>query len=563
MGIYESVNPIKISDLTKEIHDGVSVLPEFQRDFVWDPGATAGLISSVVNDFPAGSILRVKTKDDFFATRFFDGAPTTNDTHTYLVLDGQQRLTSLYQALYGVGKYRYFLDLNRALSSENWSEDEVLSFVKVKKNSKALNTRVLDVSLHAEKKEMPLQVIFGREGGYWKWVMDVLAIIPEDERPAFQSLCQKLHEVKLKALEQYVFPVVTLNPDTSPAALCTIFETLNSTGTRLSVFELLTARFAIYRINLKEMWDSARDLNPDLDLYGVDAYSVLQAISLLKGISESKVPRCQKKDILKLEKKDIDDYWEKILTSLAYGIEIVRDDCHIPNAKWMPTPSMFAPLATIVALSDRKGLAAGRHRSMIRCWLWCAIFGKRYEAAANTRAERDVADFRRWIANGEVPELLAQFRFDEFELQETNVRSAPIYKGVIALVLGRESRDFYKNNVISSEMLKTGEVDDHHVFPDSYLDKKMGVEKSKRDCVLNRTLISRDTNIKISDKAPSEYLAEMDQHGHGVPGILQAHFISGPVADAMREDDFERFLKERSTLLRGEIERVTAVPEFE
>ena len=563
MGIYESVNPSKISDLTKEIHDGVSVLPEFQRDFVWDPGATAGLISSVVNDFPAGSILRVKIKDDFFATRYFDSAPTENKSHTYLVLDGQQRLTSLYQALYGAGGHRYFIDLNRALASDNWSEDEVLTFVKVKKKSKALDNRVNDITLHAANKEMPLQVIFGRAGGFWKWVMDVTAILPEDERPAFQELCSKLHEEKLKALEQYVFPVVTLNSETTPAALCTIFETLNSTGTRLSVFELLTARFAIYRINLKEMWDKAREVNPDLDLYGVDAYSILQAISLLKGISESKVPRCQKKDILKLEKGDIDNYWDTVLAALEYGIEIVREDCRIPNAKWMPTPSMFAPLATIAALCDQKGLAAGRHRSMVRCWIWCAIFGKRYEAAANTRAEKDVGDFRRWLEHAEVPEIVSQFRFDPFELQETNVRSAPIYKGVIAMILGRGSRDFYKGNLITNEMLKTGEVDDHHVFPDSYLEKQQGLEKSRRNCILNRTLISRDTNIKISDKAPSQYLAEMDANGHGINELLSAHFISGAAALAMRNDQYETFLEERSKLILDEIERVTTAPKFD
>ena len=507
--------------------------------------------------------MRVKIKDDFFATRFFDSAPQDKKAHTYLVLDGQQRLTSLYQALYGTGKYRYFLDLKRAIGSENWAEDEVLTFAKVKKKSKALDTRVSEITSHVERMEMPLQVIFGREGGFWKWVMDFVACLPEDERPAFQGLCTELHATKLKSLEQYVFPVVTLNSETSPAALCTIFETLNSTGTRLSVFELLTARFAVYKINLKEMWDKARETNPDFDLYGVDAYSILQAISLYKGIAESKVPRCQKKDILKLEKSDIDNYWEKILSSLAYGIEIVRDDCHIPNSKWMPTPSMFAPLAVIVAVSDRTGLTAGRHRRMISCWMWCAIFGKRYEAAANTRAEKDVADFRRWIKDGEAPELLVQFRFDELELLETSVRSAPIYKGVIALVLGRDSRDFFKKNVISSEMLKTGEVDDHHIFPDSYLEKVKNVEKARRDCVLNRTLIDRETNIKISDKAPSKYLTQMDEHGDGVLEILDPHFISGEVATAMRGDDFDKFLAERSKLITAEIERVTTIPKFD
>ena len=105
MGLYESVGQKPLRDLLNEIHTGSARLPDFQRDFVWDPNATISLILSIAQNFPAGSILRVLDGQQSFETRAFAGAPDLKTKHHVLVLDGQQRLTSLYQAFYGVGEY--------------------------------------------------------------------------------------------------------------------------------------------------------------------------------------------------------------------------------------------------------------------------------------------------------------------------------------------------------------------------------------------------------------------------------------------------------------------------
>lgn len=88
----------KLSYLLESIHNREVALPDFQRDFVWDPGATEELIESLCQNFPAGSLLRIKNGAGFqFAPREFQGAPALNGhAPSYLILDGQQRLTSLY-----------------------------------------------------------------------------------------------------------------------------------------------------------------------------------------------------------------------------------------------------------------------------------------------------------------------------------------------------------------------------------------------------------------------------------------------------------------------------------
>lgn len=107
MSIFEDTNPRPLKELLAEVHNSSAVLPDFQRDFVWESGATQELIVSIANNYPAGSILRVRDTRRLFAAREFDGASKSNgNRHTFLVLDGQQRLTSLYQAFYGVGEHR-------------------------------------------------------------------------------------------------------------------------------------------------------------------------------------------------------------------------------------------------------------------------------------------------------------------------------------------------------------------------------------------------------------------------------------------------------------------------
>ena len=90
----------KLRFLLESIHNREVALPDFQRDFVWDPRATEELIESICQNSPAGSLLRIKNSTDFyFAPREFEGSPELNGHEpSYLILDGQQRLTSMYQA---------------------------------------------------------------------------------------------------------------------------------------------------------------------------------------------------------------------------------------------------------------------------------------------------------------------------------------------------------------------------------------------------------------------------------------------------------------------------------
>src|SRR4029079_1612627 len=141
-----------LKDLLAEIHNRSMALPDFQRNFVWDPSATQELIVSIANKYPAGRILRVRAARRVFAAREFEGAPPLDGAkHTFLVLDGQQRLTSLYQAFYGVGEHRYYLDLGKLTDGVDFEE----AIFHVRATTKWAKARE-DFALQARELLLPL-----------------------------------------------------------------------------------------------------------------------------------------------------------------------------------------------------------------------------------------------------------------------------------------------------------------------------------------------------------------------------------------------------------------------
>jgi uncharacterized protein with ParB-like and HNH nuclease domain len=311
MNIFEDTNPRSLKDLLREIHTRTMVLPDFQRDFVWEPGATQELIVSIANNYPAGSLLRVRDVNRTFAAREFEGAPSLNGVkYTFLVLDGQQRLTSLYQAFYGVGDHRYYLDIKKLVEGDDFED----SIFHVRATTKWAAARE-NFALQAEELLLPLSVLKDGAGGFFQWIFKVTDPMQSEERSAKLKALRELEEKWIETIDNYHFPVVTLSDQTEPDALCTIFETLNRTGVKLSVFELLTARFWPQNINLRALWDQALADYPVISNFEVDPYYILQGVSL----ASRPTPSCKHGDVLKLSAPDITAWWDKVVQAWLPG----------------------------------------------------------------------------------------------------------------------------------------------------------------------------------------------------------------------------------------------------
>ena len=558
MSLFEDTNPRALKDLLSEIHSRTMTLPDFQRDFVWEPGATQELIVSIANDYPAGSILRVRDAKRVFAAREFEGAPVLDGhKHTFLVLDGQQRLTSLYQAFYGVGEHRYYLDLNLLLKDADFEE----AIFHVRTATKWV-TEHENFELQAKDMYLPLSVLKGGAGQFSQWARKVARKMPDQQRIELEDSLFKIEEKWIQIIDDYHFPVVTLSDTTKPDALCTIFETLNRTGVKLSVFELLTARFWPQNINLRELWEKTLEQHQIIGDFEVDPYYVLQAISL----ACRKSPSCKRSEVLNLAPTDISNWWAKVTDGLAAGLHMLRDDCKVTLPKWLPYQTMLAPLAAVIAkCGSPKTPEAGAQREKLKRWFWCAVFGQVYESAPNSKSAKDVTELPAWLAGGALPESVSMFRFDPKALRDVTPRQRSIYRGIICLILGSGTgaRDFHTQAIITGKLILEQGIDDHHIFPANFLETRKGIALARlRDCVLNRTLIDRTTNQMISARAPSDYMSEIrNTPGFPFDAVLQSHCLPTGDDAPFWTDDYESFLAWRQKRLWQEIQRATGVAE--
>jgi hypothetical protein len=253
--LFEASNLSNLTVLLRQIHARELALPDFQRDFVWDPSMTQDLIVTIAYNHAAGSVWLIRDTLRVFAWRQFQGAPTLEGCHpSLLVLDGQQRLTSLYGVFYGVGEHHYYIDLPRLLDDTDF-EDCVFHLRARSRQARAYET----FDVQAQDLVLSLSVLNGGMSDFSRWSRQVARTrASEHERDALADALSEVAEGWVRAIDAYHFPVVTLAETTGVEAVCRMFEKLNGTGVKLGPFELLTARFWPQAISLRRLWSKAR-----------------------------------------------------------------------------------------------------------------------------------------------------------------------------------------------------------------------------------------------------------------------------------------------------------------
>jgi len=558
--LFEDTPQKELFWLLRQIREREIALPDFQRDFVWDPLATQELITSIANNYPAGSLLAIRNTHEYFASREFEGAPSL-DGHkpTYLILDGQQRLTSLYQAFWGTGEYLYFIRLKNLIDGQDFDEAIFHVRANAQRGSQAEALKRYS-TLEGQSKDfvLPLNILLGDQDGFQGWVRRVARSTSDlRKRNEIEDQLDQIREKWITVIERYKFPVVLLSDQTPPDAVCTIFETLNRTGVKLSVFDLLAARFWPEKVKLRDMWESATNDYPIIQDYAIDPYYVLQSIALLRPQG---APSCKRKDVLSLSAEHVRNTWDRVVKGLDITLTILREDCGVLTPKWLPYITMLIPMAAVLANHlTHKGLEAGSIRTKLVRWFWCSVFSQAYESGANSQAAKDIGELELWFSNEKVPKTLAGISLVPEDLYEVTPRQRAVYRGVIALILSQNPRDFQNVMPLNRSLIEKDMVDDHHIFPDAYLRKSGIIEAKRRECVLNRTLIDRATNQSLSKRSPQDYFGEMrNKLGDAkFRELLNSHILPGDTDSPLLLNDFEGFLKWRCNEIWKLIERAT------
>ena len=318
MSIFGIGQPF-LQDLLKEIGSGKIQLPDFQRGWVWDNDRIRSLIASVSRQFPIGSVLTLKAEDTdiHFKTRLIEGvniAGVHKEPKT-LILDGQQRLTALFQTLMsknGVstrnsrGRRRrlyYYLDMKVCLGNETEREEAVVSCGEDHRlqvstsNGKAEPIDLSSTQDQYENHMFPVHKIFDSAGwrqGYMKhWNSDAEKI----------DLLFKFETKIIENFNRYNVPVIELG-DAPKEAVCLVFEKVNTGGITLTVFELLTASLAAENFQLRDDWKRRhKRLREYKVLRKLDGINFLQALTLVATKNKGAAVSCKRKEILELDRE--------------------------------------------------------------------------------------------------------------------------------------------------------------------------------------------------------------------------------------------------------------------
>jgi len=569
-------NNRQITDLMQAVGTGMVQLPDFQRDWVWDDGKIKKLIASVVHRFPVGAVMFLEygSASSRFKCRPIKGVPdkAQNVTPGELVLDGQQRLTSLYTALYSEKPVRtktdkgklihryYYIDIEKSLDPDADDEDIIISIPETKIVVADFGRQtVLDLSSpdkEYEKKLFPLNQILDF-AKVMLWQNGYQAHYRFDPNAA--QLFLKFSTEIITMVQRYEMPVITLDKSTSKEAVCRVFENVNTGGVSLTVFELVTAAFATDSFRLRKDWEErqAKYFGGDI-LSSVTATDFLTALTLLASYKRQGTVSCKKKDVLKLPLQDYLKYADVLCEGFAEAEKLLQEE-RIFVSRDLPYTTQLIPLAAICAvLLEGHQIHVANVKNKIRQWYWCGVFGELYGSANETRYANDIVQVTAWVKGASaLPKTCQDAYFNPTRLLSMRSRQSAAYKGVMALILKNHSKDFISGRDMDFTVYKSEGVDIHHIFPKAYCEGA-GLPELKWNSIVNKTPLSYNTNRTIGGAAPSKYLSRIESAGQVDPATLDQYLASHWIEPRLcRADSFDLFLRDRAKRLLNAIEAAT------
>lgn len=573
-----------LSDILRAIAEGKVQLPDFQRGWVWDDERIQSLLGSIAKAFPIGTLMMLETGNEEvrFKPRLVEGVDLPNPPPPErFILDGQQRLTALFQALKcnepvqtkdSRGKpirRWYYMDIARALEPGADLESAIVGLPEDRKVRNFRGEVIEDVStreLEYEKGLFPMRCVLDSSDwrtayqDYWRY------------DPAKVREFNEFEKAVIKKFEQYQVPVIVLRKETKKEAVCQVFEKVNTGGVALTVFELLTATYAADDFNLRQDWEGRKaTMAQDAVLKELENTDFLQAVTLLSTYDARKAalavgedPRrapgvsCKREEILRLP---LDRYrrWADVATDGFRRAAKMLFEQRVFAVRDLPYRTQLVPLAAILGVLGNEVEKAGVRDRILR-WYWCGVFGELYGAGIESRFARDLPEVVDWVRGGPEPSTVAEANFMPERLLSLHTRNSAAYKGLYVLVLKHGAVDFRSGAPIDVRAYYDEAVDIHHVFPQEWC-RRQGIDSTLYDSIVNKTAVSARTNRIIGGKSPAEYLERLQASAQisadKMDSILESHLIT---PQFVRQNDFQGFFQDRSNRLVRMIEAAMGKP---
>lgn len=511
-----TTEPSNIEDIITDIARGEVKIPKFQRPFVWKVDQALALLDSLANGYPVGSVLLWRTIEKLRAERNIGdfSLPKTDEmTPTKYVLDGQQRLTVMYSSFGADPSAEGFTPYYNL-------EDERF---EVSPNQRAVH-------------HFPLRLTYR--------TTDLLNF-----RTALQTLqnhetLQKRLDALIGAITGYRIPVVELR-DLTVAEVCPIFERINSSGTKLSTFDLIAAATWTQEFDLS---DQSSSIAEAIEPKGFDGIS---NDSILKCISAVLLGSVKKEDILTLRqrpKDEISTATDSVKAAILRAVDLLGTEFNIASMSFLPYEAQLVCLVNLFAIAAE--LSADQTKRL-RQWFWRSSFSQHYRGASEAFVSTSLGKVRDWTENGtgRVSDFGNPPDAQSIIQQNFNFQGA-VSKAFVLSLAHSAPRNLISGTVIDfgSALSIYNKRQFHHVYPKAHL-KRIGLTRGVNS-IANICMLAANENNRISDTEPTIYLpqvaAELGEQGENV---FRSSLLPLPAAFDYAQGSFQEFLDARSQLL--------------
>ena len=528
----------KYTDLISEIQKGQIKIPKFQRDFVWSIDKTAKLLDSILKGYPIGTFILWETNErlnDIKNIGNLQLPAIPDDIKVQYVLDGQQRITSLYAA---------FLGASIQKEGEKKITDYGSIFVDLEGDIDNNDEQII-VSEKPESKNISLKNLLNSK------YSDLRESYSNDD-------IDKIQEYK-ETFTSYDFSTVVLRKEDIDSAI-EVFTRINTGGQTLTLFEIMSAK--TYDEEQKfDMQDRFQKLLKELEVSKYETISSTVILNVL-GLILSKNKECKRKVVLQLDKQSIIDIWDDVISALKESIDYFRSVYRIPVSTLLPYDALLVPFSYFFYFQKEK--PKGEQIKYLQEFFWRISLSYRYSSSTESKLAQDIKRIDQ-ILNGERPNYdeLKVFLSSPRDLIDTSFSAGSSYcKAVLCLLAYSEPKDFQDNGkvILDNSWLKMANSKNyHHFFPKSYL-RKQGI--GNENSIVNITLVGADLNKrKIRAKAPSIYIQDFLDENDDLHKSIKSHLIDNIDDFGIHSDDYSVFLEKRATsifnALKNRIELTT------
>lgn len=513
------------STVMHDIETGAIKIPQFQRNFVWDRHKSAKLVDSLLKGYPIGTFIFWKTREELRSIRNLGGVvlpPTPVGDYIHYVLDGQQRLTTLFATVRGLSVERdgrtddfsqMYIDLDA-----NSDQDLVVTDVSEKDDQSFISVKDL---LSAE-----FTTLAGFPGKY------------HDKMKNYKRI-----------LEGYNFSVI-LVPDAPIDVATEIFTRINVTGQPLSVFEIMVAK----TYSVERDFDLLQRTSELLQELSDARYGTIPDIVILQAVSAIMAKESSKKVMLKLDRDEFIDTWPNAVEAIKAAVDYFRSVLKIPVSQLLPYKAVLVPFAYFFYHHPNR--PAGETKKHLVELFWRVSLGGYYSQSLESRLAMDIRRVDA-ILKGRAPNY--DYPVDtrkKFVLENGSFSTGRSFiKAILCVLAARRPRSFLDNaevNISNDWLKQANSRNYHHFFPRAYL-RRQGVDDNLANHIGNVTLVDDYLNKReIRDKKPSEYMRKFKRSNPEILGTMRTHLIDLENF-GIWENNYDRFLDRRCAAIAKEL----------